>query len=332
MNRTALCIRMLQLLRSHSLMSTKDLAAELDTNPRNIREFKKELEEAGYTIHNVRGRFGGYTLDDQMSLSVPRLSADQLQTLREARDFIASSNDFTQSGEFSNVINAIIAQAMDDLAKPDKESVVDEEPVYLRGKDLSLNSVEVGYRDLLRQAEKENRVVEISYQSLDREEPKYHKIDPYHVFCINNSWYLIGWDHDYKAYRNFRISQGRMSNVRISDKLFRRDEAFRLENYIGHVSAFKGKVSIYKVAISPARERLMQEHYWGEEFHKTTESDQGWPVYSFIASDDRIVEENLFYFGDQIRLLCPRNQKEAYKKKLADTLALYIENKNEEKE
>ena len=59
MNRAALCIRMLTLLNSRGLLSKTELAELLETNVRNIPEFKRELEIAGYTIDSIPGRYGG---------------------------------------------------------------------------------------------------------------------------------------------------------------------------------------------------------------------------------------------------------------------------------
>lgn len=50
------------ILYTRDIMSIKELAEELDTNPRNIPEFRKELEAAGYPIETVSGRYGGYRL------------------------------------------------------------------------------------------------------------------------------------------------------------------------------------------------------------------------------------------------------------------------------
>ena len=55
MNRTSLCIKMLLLLKSRGKMNTSELAQQLETNPRNIREFRKELEVAGYNIKEIKG-------------------------------------------------------------------------------------------------------------------------------------------------------------------------------------------------------------------------------------------------------------------------------------
>lgn len=63
MNRTAKCIQMLCLLSENDIIKTGDLAKKLDSNPRNIREYRKELEEAGFQIRYTTGKFGGYSLE-----------------------------------------------------------------------------------------------------------------------------------------------------------------------------------------------------------------------------------------------------------------------------
>ncbi|MDO4466462.1 MAG: HTH domain-containing protein [Bacillota bacterium] len=63
MNRCANTIKMLLLLSERGKMSAKDLSNELHTNPRNIREYKKELVEAGFPIKHTVGYYGGYELD-----------------------------------------------------------------------------------------------------------------------------------------------------------------------------------------------------------------------------------------------------------------------------
>lgn len=77
MNRTNLCIRMLQLLKARGKMNTTQLATELEVNPRNIREFKKELVLAGYNVEEVKGRYGGYILNDEYDLPVTIFSDEQ---------------------------------------------------------------------------------------------------------------------------------------------------------------------------------------------------------------------------------------------------------------
>ena len=84
MNRTNLCIRMLQLLKARGKMNTTQLATELEVNPRNIREFKKELVLAGYNVEEVKGRYGGYILNDEYDLPVTIFSDEQKDTKKTA--------------------------------------------------------------------------------------------------------------------------------------------------------------------------------------------------------------------------------------------------------
>ena len=62
MSKTALSIKMLEILYSRDIVSIAELASQLETNPRNIPEYKKALEEAGYYIETIPGRNGGYRL------------------------------------------------------------------------------------------------------------------------------------------------------------------------------------------------------------------------------------------------------------------------------
>ena len=59
MSKTLMCIKMLELLNTGRVFKATELANLLETNVRNIIEYKKELEEAGYYISSVLGRYGG---------------------------------------------------------------------------------------------------------------------------------------------------------------------------------------------------------------------------------------------------------------------------------
>ena len=53
---------MLNYLNSRNIASKEDIAAYLETNERNVVEYRKCLEEAGYIINVVKGKYGGYSL------------------------------------------------------------------------------------------------------------------------------------------------------------------------------------------------------------------------------------------------------------------------------
>ena len=59
MGKSANCIRMLLLLKARGFLTKEELAQLLETNIRNISEYRKELEEAGYRIESTTGKYGG---------------------------------------------------------------------------------------------------------------------------------------------------------------------------------------------------------------------------------------------------------------------------------
>ena len=109
MKRCAACIRMLQLLRSRGFMTREELAQELDTNVRNILEYRKELEEAGYVIEGTTGKYGGYQLKSGTLLPVAGLYEEELRSLQESRRYLESHRDFLPYATYCRAIDKFLA-------------------------------------------------------------------------------------------------------------------------------------------------------------------------------------------------------------------------------
>ncbi|MGN1277162.1 MAG: hypothetical protein ACI4UK_09260 [Floccifex sp.] len=62
MSHCAKCIKMLLLLSENGKMNSAQLANELQTNTRNIREYRKDLEECGFVFRSKSGSKGGIEL------------------------------------------------------------------------------------------------------------------------------------------------------------------------------------------------------------------------------------------------------------------------------
>jgi len=57
-------LRMLAILRSREKVTRKELSEELEVSIREISRYKDDLEYAGVTINEIRGRYGGYFIDN----------------------------------------------------------------------------------------------------------------------------------------------------------------------------------------------------------------------------------------------------------------------------
>ena len=61
-SKTAKCIKMLQILNNSGVVKIKDLALMLETNERNIPEYKETLTNAGYRVISTEDGFEAWTL------------------------------------------------------------------------------------------------------------------------------------------------------------------------------------------------------------------------------------------------------------------------------
>ena len=108
MLKTALCIQMLKILFSRDVVSIKELADELETNPRNIPEYRNEQEAAGYVIEAVRGRYGGYRLKKGSILPAVRLTEDEKKSMVEALDYLSQCATFSSVSAYKSAMGKII--------------------------------------------------------------------------------------------------------------------------------------------------------------------------------------------------------------------------------
>ena len=105
MNRVASCIKLVQILSANNdYVSTKELAEVLETNARNIREYIKELEIAGYVIQSSQGIYGGYMLDKTSLLPNIKLNEEEIESINKANNFLANSCDYLDYKNYSIAI------------------------------------------------------------------------------------------------------------------------------------------------------------------------------------------------------------------------------------
>ena len=75
MSKTSQCIKLLRILYSRKQpINITELSGELETNPRNIPEYVKELRLIGFDIEPVHGKYGGYVLNRESTFPSLRLN------------------------------------------------------------------------------------------------------------------------------------------------------------------------------------------------------------------------------------------------------------------
>lgn len=312
MNRTSLCIRMLLILKANATkqnpINSKELAQALEVNPRNIREYKRELITAGYNIQEIKGRYGGYYLDETSIFPALRLDKQEEQALLEAKHFI-QTQQFEKKSSFNSAVDRVLNSSRDmNLIFP----------IYMDDPNIQMSKKELSMLHTVQDALEMNHSIELTYQAKRQQASETYLVDPYELIHYHDAYYVLGYNHTRQDYRMYRFSSERMKKVVCSEKRFTRDVDFHVEAHIGKNSLIKGEFYRVTVWVSPAILRLFKEAYWGLDFREEEEN-----IYSFLVEDLYLLYRQLFSFGKDIRILSPEQIVNEYQERLVSTLRNY---------
>lgn len=315
MNRTAKCIQMLILLKNKNIVSIEELAQKLNTNPRNIREYKKELVEAGYTIHSYRGSNGGYQLDHRARLILPQLTNEEIHALIHVNEYLQANLSLSWEKNAIQGLEKIIAQINGDLREQEWLFV------YHNGKPISKKVSKLLYT--IRKAIYSSNTLEMDYQAIHATTSKKRFVDPYALILKDRYWYLCGYDHTHCEYRTYRVSEQRMHSVEPTFQYFTRDKQFHLTDHIGQRALVERQMVHYVVEINEDKLRPFLEIEWGENLIEIEPIRSNWHRFAFDSDDEEEVFKQLYKLQNQIRLLEPEKNKQKYLKGLKDILENY---------
>jgi len=312
MNRTSLCIRMLLILKANATkqnpINSKELAQALEVNPRNIREYKRELITAGYNIQEIKGRYGGYYLDETSIFPALRLDKQEEQALLEAKHFI-QTQQFEKKSSFNSAVDKVLNSSRDmNLIFP----------IYMDDPNIQMSKKELSMLHTVQDALEMNHSIELTYQAKRQQASETYLVDPYELIHYHDAYYVLGYNHTRQDYRMYRFSSERMKKVVCSEKRFTRDVDFHVEAHIGKNSLIKGEFYRVTVWVSPAILRLFKEAYWGLDFREEEKN-----IYSFLVEDLYLLYRQLFSFGKDIRILSPEQIVNEYQERLVSTLRNY---------
>lgn len=305
MNRSALCIRMLMYLASHSRVKIDELADFLDTKPRNIRAFKEELETAGYQIEHKTGRYGGYSLKESTFLPSLALSVEERKALEQAERFLKAHPEFAYGKEYTN---AFIKIANQDRIDSQQNSF------YKSDHRLPLSLFQQMHVKIIEEAIEQKKLVEIVYQGRKDSFPKTRTIEPYALINQREKNYVLAYDREKDDYRYFRFSDKRwLSCALLATHFLARDDV----PY--HKEVGEEQEALVTLAINRDSIRFFLEEYWGEEMQIVQETPSQL-FYSFKTPSTRQLLNRIFAMRGNVHLVAPKELVDSFHAQLKELL------------
>ena len=317
MSKTSNTLMMLEILNSRNIVKIQELADALETNPRNILEYKKELEYCGYYIDSIPGKYGGYRLDKERILPSINLTDEEKQVLISANTYLMSRDDFLLKDTYSKVMGKIAGS----IKVPEYNTeykIISRFPIKMKEIDLK-NRFKI-----LQHCITNHTKIQLVYRSQKNKDFTYI-YHPYDLFMYNNSWFVIGWNELYNDVNYLKIN--RIQQFFKLNEKFTTYKYYDLHNYVDEFG-FKNNRVWYPIKFMATGKLagIVKERIYGRN-QKVTEIDIEHTIIETEMESEAEAKSFILGHIDQIEVLSP----DSLKKDLVD-IANNMLRKYEDKE
>lgn len=215
-------------LQSRRIVRAHELADRFGVSLRTIYRDIRTLEVSGVPIYSEAGT--GYSLMDGYRLP------PVMFTREEASSFIAAEKLMQQftDRELGEHYASAMFKLKSVLKNADKDLVSDiENKVLVRNRQEFFNEKAPNALAQIFRSIGEKKQVVLNYEAITANEPTERTIEPVGVFHENHGWYIFGYCHLRRDYRQFRTD--RIHEIKLTEVPFTLSHE-ALESYIGEKS------------------------------------------------------------------------------------------------
>ncbi len=161
----------------------------------------------------------------------------------------------------------------------------------------------------LSQAVLETREIAFDYRGLGDTRPARRRVQPWHLCCVDNQWYLIGNDLDRAAKRTFALP--RIAAVELTKRTFPRPAGFSIREHLGGSFGIIAGSGDYRVRLrfDPWAAQLVRERFWHDSQELTDRRDGGIELVLQLA-DLAEVERWVLSWGEHVEVLAPKELRQ----------------------
>lgn len=167
-----------------------------------------------------------------------------------------------------------------------------------------------------------HRQIKIRYWTASRDAESERLIDPYHLACIDGTWYVIAWCHKRQETRTFAAS--RVRDVAETGEVFTAPQDFRMGDYFD--GTFKvisdGSQSLQSIRLkfAPSAAKYIREKIWHASQQLHVNSDQSVVLELSLRS---LIEVRrwVLSWGRECEVLAPAELREDIRREAAAMIA-----------
>ena len=308
MSKTSQCIKLLRILYSRKQpVNIAELAGELETNPRNIPEYVKELRLIGFDIEPVHGRYGGYVLNRDSTFPAVRLSDSEREAFMTGYEYLLARNDFMEIENYKKAMQKVSSAIINRDSMIDEPMLVYRFPLVMPQEDLEKRYLAI------QQCVSNKTVLEMEYLTQKNEITK-RAIHPYKLFMYNNAWFVLGFDESKGAILYFKLN--RIQSFTVQHRQFVRLLTYKESDYLDEYGMKNnGEWYPIKLKLTGNYAMLVKERVYGKE--QTVESVDDKTTILSVSMQGR---ENILVFVLGFGEYCEVLEPEWLKERLIETI------------
>ncbi|WP_026714792.1 helix-turn-helix transcriptional regulator [Flavobacterium daejeonense] len=189
-------------LQSKKIVKAQELANRFEVSLRTIYRDIRTLEASGVPIYSEAGV--GYALMDGYRLPPVMFTREEASSFIAAEKLMQKFTDVTLGNHYASAMYKLKAV----LRSDDKDWVSNiESNVLMQSSEKLFNDKSPNTLATIFESIAEKTQVILSYEAFNSDEITERKIEPVGVFHDNNNWYMLGYCHLRKDYRQFRADR-----------------------------------------------------------------------------------------------------------------------------
>lgn len=315
MERLIRLLRIINLIQYSPGINAKELAERCETSERTIYRDLDVLHAANIPIVN-EGKGRGYKFLGDFKLYPLNWNEDEFNAFHLLPVLLEKK---FQTDAFLSAYEKVMAAHS--VEKKEREDLIANISKIIQSGRLPGASKENRLLPLISEAILSNRTIEAVYHTQSRNITTKRKIDPYFLVPRNNRLYIIGYCHNQKDIRTFRLN--RFQNIDVLSQKFVRDH-ISLEKYLRYTwSVIRGDQKIhFKVKFNKDIARYIKEDDYNVP-PKMSELPDGSLLFEITLNDDREFLKWVMQYGPDAEILEPEIYREWMKKRLQIWSKLY---------
>lgn len=304
--KVAQAIKMINYLASVKKATREELANVLETNVRNITEYRKELINAGYDIGYQNGVGGGYYLDGDNILPNPRLKESEKKALLEASSYLNARYDFLNKEEFDLALGKVLNSCYvnKDIDSP---MIIDRFPLVMK-------EDEIKYRyNIISEALASKRKIKISYMS-SKNRVSEHILHPYKIYMYNLAWFVLAFNETIHDVGYFKLN--RIEKIELLNDKYTISKTFNESNYLDQYGMKNnGEYISVSIKLRAPYAALVKERIYGKN-QQIISVDDNTTILKCDMQNLASIVSFVLGFGSKAEVLEPLELKEALRNEL----------------